>query len=624
MTALNHSDVIFNISSSAGVGNENSAHLLDGIQVGDQVYSDFVAPDSVLFDIDDVARKSHEAKLFVGSKGGFQSSLWPEDGVRNDEFEQMSLEKAFQSNDLNAYVDTFTLSFKGAQSYILGYETPITVTKNGFILITEKNGNNTQTIEFLDEDGNVLGQAVAISKHEPDGTYLDLGVRTWSGQNIYSSIFRLSDIDGLEPGIEIHAVRVTFDVTPYGKQKYGGDGGDGKVFFFGHKDEMQPENSPPIAEDDAFEGLEDQTIEGNVLDNDSDPDGDPISVISFTQPANGSVVVEPDGSFVYSPLSEFTGPDAFDYTISDGRGGTDTATVTIIINPVDDCPPKNLPPIAAKDIFTAEFNTEFTGNVLDNDTDPDGDPLSVLINTQPQNGTVVMQPDGTFTYHPNKDFEGDDSFEYVVTDGRGGFDKTTVHITVPCLAAGTLVTTSEGLKPVEEIRVGDRVLTRDDGFQEVRWAGSRVLDEADLKHNPDFVSVMIRAGALGNNLPRRDLRVSPGHRMLVSGVHAELMFGERDVLIAASDLVGQPGISFDTRPVTYVHIMFDSHQIIDSEGAWSESFQPADVTLNGLDDEQRDELLALFPALASRKGQQGYAAARRVLAQHESRALLGL
>ncbi len=382
-------------------------------------------------------------------------------------------------------------------------------------------------------------------------------------------------------------------------------------------------NNAPSAENDFFTAAFNTEITGNVLDNDTDPDGDTLTATLTTGPENGSIVFNADGSFTYTPNDGFFGEDSFTYTASDGNGGTDTATVNLFSE--KECEPDNRPPIAVDDAFTAGgIGQTVEGNVLDNDSDPDGDPLSVLLNNQPQNGSVTLNPDGTFTYTPNEGFFGEDSFEYVVSDGRGGADLGKVHITVPCFAAGTLIVTAEGPKLVEEIRIGDKVLTRDDGFQEVRWAGQRVLDDGYLAQNPDFASVMIRAGALGNKLPRRDLRVSPGHRILLSGYQAELLFGEREVLVAACDLVGQPGIEHDARSVTYVHIMFDSHQIIDSEGAWSESFQPADVTLNGLDTQQRDELLALFPELATRKGQSGYATARRVLARHESSALLAM
>lgn len=293
-------------------------------------------------------------------------------------------------------------------------------------------------------------------------------------------------------------------------------------------------------------------------------------------------------------------------------------------DPEPPCEPGNRPPVAVKDNFETKFNTALTGNVLHNDSDPDGDELTVLTNTHPANGTVTMHPNGNFTYTPNHGFIGEDSFRYTVIDGNGGYDQADVHITVPCFAAGTLIITATGPKSVEDICVGDEVLTRDDGFQPVRWAGTRALDAEYLAQNPDFASVLISAGSLGNNLPRRDLRVSPGHRILLSGHQAEILFGEREVLVAASDLVGQPGVTSDPRPVTYVHIMFDNHQIIDSEGAWSESFQPADVTLNGLGTAQREELLALFPELATHKGQRDFATARRVLARHESAALLAM
>jgi hypothetical protein len=87
-------------------------------------------------------------------------------------------------------------------------------------------------------------------------------------------------------------------------------------------------------------------------------------------------------------------------------------------------------------------------------------------------------------------------------------------------------------------------------------------------------------------------------------------------------MVGQSGIARDTAPQTYVHLMFEEHQIIRADGAWSESFQPGAKTLAGLDSPQRDELLALFPELADKAGQDDYVAARLSLKDHEARALL--
>ncbi len=195
-------------------------------------------------------------------------------------------------------------------------------------------------------------------------------------------------------------------------------------------------------------------------------------------------------------------------------------------------------------------------------------------------------------------------------------------ITIPCFTSGTLIDTADGPKAVETLSVGDLVLTRDAGFLPVQWLGTRAISGTELARTPDFAAVIIRAGALGNDLPQRDLRVSPWHRLLICGQRAELMFGEHEVLVPAIYLVGQPGFERDDAPVTYVHIMFDTHQIVRSEGAWSESFQPGVKTLSSMDDAQRAELLALFPELAEQSGQNAYVSARMTLTQNDVRALL--
>ncbi|MGY6705090.1 Hint domain-containing protein [Roseinatronobacter sp.] len=214
--------------------------------------------------------------------------------------------------------------------------------------------------------------------------------------------------------------------------------------------------------------------------------------------------------------------------------------------------------------------------------------------------------------------------ESAITEGSDGENKLSDddEVTIPCFVAGTLIDTAEGRKPVEQIKAGDLVMTRDSGYMPVVWSGTRALSAHDLAENPDYNAVIIRAGALGNGLPQRDLRVSPWHRVLIAGQNAELLFGEHEVLVPAIHLVGQPGIERDTDAVTYVHVMFNSHQIIRGEGAWSESFQPGQKTLGGMDDMQRAELLTLFPELSSISGQDAYVAARLTLKENEVRALL--
>ncbi len=191
---------------------------------------------------------------------------------------------------------------------------------------------------------------------------------------------------------------------------------------------------------------------------------------------------------------------------------------------------------------------------------------------------------------------------------------------IACFTPGCHILTADGDVVIEDLVVGDRVLTRDSGWQEIRWIGRRNLTGDEVAAEPRFAPVRIAKGALGGGLPERDMRVSPQHRMLFAGPRAELLFGEHEVLVAAIHLVGQPGIT-RTEPgaVSYIHLMFDRHEIVLADGAWSESFQPGQATLEGLDQPQRDELLALFPNLVE---WNAYPAARLALKAREAQVLL--
>jgi hypothetical protein len=253
-------------------------------------------------------------------------------------------------------------------------------------------------------------------------------------------------------------------------------------------------------------------------------------------------------------------------------------------------------------------------------TDPDGVPFSFVVPSDAFNPDSPWQPGNILSIEVISEPFVEDGI-HITGDGSNKLADDD-DVTIPCFTAGTLIDTSEGPKAVEHIRAGDMVLTRDAGFLPVQWAGARGVTALEIAQNPDFAAVVVRAGALGNGLPQRDLRVSPWHRLLLCGQRAELMFGEHEVLVPAVYLVGQPGFTRDDAPVTYVHIMFDTHQIIRSEGAWSESFQPGAKTLSSMDAAQRDELLALFPELAEQTGQTAYASARLTLSEQDVRALL--
>lgn len=195
--------------------------------------------------------------------------------------------------------------------------------------------------------------------------------------------------------------------------------------------------------------------------------------------------------------------------------------------------------------------------------------------------------------------------------------------TVPCFTPGTSIATPKGEYLVEDLQVGDKVITRDNGTQEIRWIGMRRLDGRELQANQHLRPILFQQGSLGHGLPERDMLVSPNHRMLVANDKVSLFFKESEVLVAAKHLLStKAGIqNIASMGTTYIHFMFDRHEVILANGAWSESFQPADKTLKGLGNAQRNELYELFPELKEEKGAEAYASARRTLKKHQVKML---
>jgi len=187
-------------------------------------------------------------------------------------------------------------------------------------------------------------------------------------------------------------------------------------------------NLPPVANTDIISAISNSTNNIAVLSNDSDADGDALEVCGFYPPTNGTIELLADGSFNYIPYAGFTGSDGFNYTICDGNGGSASATVIIIVSEGEPTGENNAP-IAANDEVTTEFGEPIIISVMANDSDPNGDVLSICGLEAPANGTI--QVNGTqIIYEPNAGFFGTDSFEYSVCDGNGGEDSAIVTITV--------------------------------------------------------------------------------------------------------------------------------------------------------------------------------------------------
>ncbi|MEO0666835.1 MAG: Hint domain-containing protein [Pseudomonadota bacterium] len=249
----------------------------------------------------------------------------------------------------------------------------------------------------------------------------------------------------------------------------------------------------------------------------------------------------------------------------------------------------------------------------------DFDTLDLRGSTGP-NGSLQV----TFT-NPDANGNGFDGFvTYFDNEGNeaGTIEFTDIEDVIPCFTPGTLIATPTGERRVEELKVGDRVITRDNGIQEIRWVGQREMTGAEFEAAPQFKPVLIRQGALGKGLPERDMLVSPQHRVLMSGEKTALYFDESEVLVAAKHLTDMDGIDIvDVSATTYIHVMFEQHEVILSDGAWTESFQPGDMTLGAMGNAQRAEIIALFPELETEDRVEAYTAARRSLKKHEARLL---
>lgn len=280
-------------------------------------------------------------------------------------------------------------------------------------------------LQFLTIQGTVsyphpvIVTATALTTAEGGRVVLDT-----SGNFHYTSALGFSGVDSftytlVDADFNFTTTTVTLNVTP-----------------------SEGANDRPLAADDAFTLNEDAPLSGNLLaDNgsgpDSDPDGDALTLKAETvfSAAGGLVRIYADGSFTYTPRAGFSGPDSFAYTLLDPQGAQDRGQVSLTVLPVNDAPQ------AQDDAFTVIHDRAFSGNLLSNDSDADGEALRAVAGqyATAAGGLVTVTEDGSFTYHPPAGFTGPDSFTYRLRDAAGAEDegRATLQVINRAPVAGT-------------------------------------------------------------------------------------------------------------------------------------------------------------------------------------------
>jgi Ca2+-binding RTX toxin-like protein len=196
---------------------------------------------------------------------------------------------------------------------------------------------------------------------------------------------------------------------------------------------------------------------------------------------------------------------------------------------------------------------------------------------------------------------------------------------VPCFTPGAMIDTPHGPRAVETLRRGDLVLTEDAGPQPLAWIGDVTVSAERLAQSPNLRPVLIPKGSLGNGLPDADLLLSPQHRVLISGWRVQMYSDAADGLASARHLAAAAKLPAPQTigPVRYIHLMFDSHQIIRANGLPTESLQPGLAAVSGFAPKAREELFALFPDLRAAPRHGIFPLARPVLRRTEVGCVLG-
>ncbi|GIP35800.1 isopeptide-forming domain-containing fimbrial protein [Paenibacillus sp. J2TS4] len=274
----------------------------------------------------------------------------------------------------------------------------------------------TVTGSVYGEDGAVYDDNGYVADGRIVGMYGDITDTNW-----HTLEFKAMILDGQEGGKIVNVAEVTGDdMDKPGRPTVEID--------VENKPPTEPDNRPPTAPDYRVTTPKDTPLSGKIEG--EDPDGDELTYEKGKDPKHGTVVVDEDGNWTYTPDPGFVGEDSFTVIVDDGKGGKTEVTITVEVTESDTLPvdPDNRPPTAPDYKVTTPKNTPVSGKI--EGEDPDGDPLTYTKGKDPKHGKVTVNPDGTWTYTPDPGFVGKDSFTVIVDDGKGGKKEVTVTVEV--------------------------------------------------------------------------------------------------------------------------------------------------------------------------------------------------
>jgi VCBS repeat-containing protein len=335
-------------------------------------------------------------------------------------------------------------------------------------------------------DAPDAGDDVAAT-NEDESTVVDVRANDGDPEGDQLTLASVSDPEHGSAQIEGGKVRYTPDANFHGDDSFtyrveDGNGGSDTASVVVTVDGV---NDAPVARDDEAATPEDQAKLVDVRANDGDPDGDSLTVASVSNPDHGSAEVE-DGKVRYTPDADFHGDDSFTYTVGDGNGGSDTASVVVTVDGVNDAP------LARDDEAATPEDQAKLVDVRANDGDPDGDPFTLASVSDPDHGSAQVE-DGKVRYTPAADFHGDDSFTYRVEDGNGGSDTATVSVTVGSVNDAPVARDDEAATPEDQAKLVDvRANDGDPDGDPLTLAsvsnpahGSAEVEDGKVRYTPD-------------------------------------------------------------------------------------------------------------------------------------------